>query len=287
MFLLGFCYPVEWDTRELSSRLERLKALGYDGVEFWEKDIKELGVSRLAQTLAEVGIRCAQICPYFDFVHSQKAWDNTMRIAEEYITAAIQLGKPLVRVFTGGNVGPTNATPAQWDAAISGLQRICDMAVPEGIRLALECHSGSLMEDSPSTLRLLQGVCRPNLGVNLQLPLKGGQEPVDISIEQLGPYTWHTHAHNYTALVGGEFRLLGQGVLDYHSILSRLLGCGFRGYVSIEHPSHEGTRDPWEIARLEADYLAALRSQLNTELRPAAGFFPEDLNEFTPGADIA
>lgn len=70
------------------------------------------------------------------------------------------------------------------------------------------------------------------------------------------------HAHNYTALVGGEQRPLGEGVLDYHSILSRLIQDGFRGYVSIEHANYDGRRDPWEVAQTEAQYLKRLREQI-------------------------
>lgn len=262
MFLIGLCYPMDWDLGQLRNQLARLKQLSFDGVEFWPVNLEKIAIEELADILRETGVACAQICPYFDFVHGQGAWDESLRIAERYLSWSVQLGNPLIRVFTGGGAGPAAATPEQWNAAASGLQRICDMAAPYGIRLALECHTGSLMEDAPSTLRLLNSVNRPNLGVNLQLPLKSGHESIDTSLEQLGPFTWHMHAHNYSAVIGGEQRPLGQGVLDYRSILSRLIPCGFRGYVSIEHASYEGTRDPWETAQLEGAYLTALRADL-------------------------
>jgi sugar phosphate isomerase/epimerase len=261
VFKLGFCYPMDWETSELYEQLSRLKALGYDGVEIWNQNLEPIDLPRLADWLREIGIACAQICPYFDFVHGQEKWDETMRTAETYIERSRLLGNPLVRVFTGGGVGPDNATEEQWNAAIAGLQRICDMAAPD-VRLCLECHTGSLMEDVPNTLRLLRGVDRPNLGVNLQLPLKSGHEPVDYSLEHLGRHTWHMHAHNYTAIIGGEQRPLGEGVLDYQEILTRLIAQGFDGYISIEHANHEGKRDPWEIAAIEARYLTDLREEL-------------------------
>lgn len=265
MFKIGFCYVMDWEMREMPAQFARLKGMGYDGIELWSVNLEKLDIDWLADVFAESGLACAQICPYFDFVHGQEKWDETMRIAERYLDWARRLGKPLVRVFTGPGVGPSDATPEQWEATFAGLRRICDMAAPDGIRLAMECHGGSLMEDSPSTLRLIEGVGRDNLGVNLQLPLKNGHESVDTSIEQLGRYTWHMHAHNYTNVLEWELRTLGDGVLDYHSLLTRLIGHGFSGYVSIEHAHHEGKRDPWEVAGIEGAYLTGLRERLQAE----------------------
>ncbi len=58
------------------------------------------------------------------------------------------------------------------------MDRLCKNT-PFGVELCLECHGGSLMEDSPSTERLLGLVDRRNLTVNLQFPLEG--EPWDAS----------------------------------------------------------------------------------------------------------
>lgn len=261
MFQIGLCYPMTWDMTQLRRDLPRLKAFGFEGLEFWPVHLEQLDIAELAGRLHETGLACAQICPYFDFVHGQEKWDETMRIGEKYVAWSLQLGKPLVRVFTGPGVGSAEATAEQWDAAFRGLQRICDMAAPHGIRLALECHTGSLMDDSPSALRLLDGVGRPNLGVNPQLPLKDGHEPVETTIELVGHRTWHMHTHNYTALIGGHLLPLAEGVLDYHDILPRLMAKGFHGYVSIEHATHEGRRDPWEIAEIEGRYLTGLRTK--------------------------
>jgi sugar phosphate isomerase/epimerase len=207
------------------------------------------------------------LCPEFDFVHGQSAWDESLRTAEAYIKCAPILGKPLIRVFTSNPdnseaLGPQEATPEQWEAAIKGIGRICDMGAAEDICCALECHTGTLMEDSAGTLRLIEGVDRPNLGVNLHLPLGRGREDVAKSLEQLAPYTVHVHAHNFTALVDGKRVPLADGVLDYENILGPLVADGFNGYVSIEQATYGGTRDAWVVAAHEAVYLLALEEKL-------------------------
>jgi len=268
MFGIAFCYPGEWvNPDSLLPNLRRLRALGYEAVEFWDTSVQHFGVDALAAALHSAEIACAQLCPYFNFVDGPALWDESLSIADRYLSYATRLHAPLLRVFTGkpwgeGVVGPAQATPAQWTAAIDGLQRICDMAAPRGITLALECHTGSLMEDSPNTLRLLNSVARENLVVNLQLPLADGHEPLAVSIQELGRYTRHMHIHNYTALVGGILTTLADGVISYTQVIDDLLQQGFRGYLSIEHASHGGTRDPWEIAHIEASYLHQLRATL-------------------------
>jgi 3-dehydroshikimate dehydratase len=268
MFNIGFCYPLEWDTISVA-HLRRLKACGFDGVEFWEQSLRGVEIARLADALAAAELDCAQLCPYFNFVDGPELWQQSLALAEEYLGWAQQVpGRPLLRVFTGkpwgeGVVGPHDATPAQWDAAIAGLQAVCDLAAPRGLAYALECHTGSLMEDTPNTLRLLAGVDRPNLGVNLQLPLADGAEPIDVSLDALGRYTVHMHAHNFSAIPGGAQLPLGEGVMDYADIVTRLHADGFRGYVSIEHVTYGGTRDPWAVAKQEGAYLVALRARLH------------------------
>lgn len=266
MFKAGFCYS--WEADEAAYYFSRLKTLGYDGVELWQQVIEALPFSQWEDIFAETEIACAQLCPYFNFVDGVQLWDESMLLAKKYIDYSVRLGNPLIRVFTGkpwGNdvVGPDIATEAQWQAATSGLQTICDMALPYGVRFALECHTGSLMEDTPNTLRLLQGVARPNLGVNLQLPLKNGLEPIEYTIKHLGQYCMHMHAHNYSNITDmGNLLPLEEGVMRYPDILSRLLEMGFDGYVSIEHPTHHGKRDAWEIAVIEAEYLLRLRRNI-------------------------
>jgi len=268
MIKAAFCYVFGGETIEAD--LSRLAEYGFDGVEFWPKTFDCVPVSRLRELLEGNGLACAQVCPYFNFVEGREEWDKSLKIAANYIGIARELGAPLIRVFTGRpwggpTVGPREATEEQWRAAVEGLQRICDLAAPHGLSLALECHEGNLMEDSPSTLRLLREVGRPNLGVNLQLPLR--DEEIRHSIEQLAPYTIHVHAHNWPSVesFGDMTRntFLEEGAIDYHDFASYLIARGFAGYFSIEHPGHGGKDDPWETARREGAFLRRLKERLS------------------------
>jgi sugar phosphate isomerase/epimerase len=260
MFKIAFCYVFE--NQEMDDRLGQVKEVGYDGVEFWQRYVEEVGIDEIARLSRKHGLEVAQLCPYFNWAEGPEAIEATRELARAYIDHARKAGCRHVRAFTGGGVGPDTATPEQWQAVIAGLREGCDWAAPHGIRIVLECHGGSLMEDSPSTLRLLDGVARESLRVNLQLPLGNGREPVDDTLSALGRYCVHMHIHNYTAIPGGKMTDLETGCLDYAAILGRLIEMGFDGWVSLEHPGSYPDQTVEQAMRKQGEYLLGLRRRL-------------------------
>ena len=49
------------------------------------------------------------------------------------------------------------------------LQQVADAAAEKGLKFALEIHQGSIADNSKATLRLLEMVGRPNVGINPDL----------------------------------------------------------------------------------------------------------------------
>ena len=254
---IGFCWPV---TGEMSPEegLRQLKAAGFGGIELWPGTLGRFGAARWAKALEVVEMKCFQLCPYFDFVSGAEKFAESREILERFLDAASQLDCDRLRVFTGppwgvGVVGARDATDEQWHSAIAGLQMFCDLA-PE-MEFCLECHEGSLMEDSPSTLRLLHAVGRSNLTTNLQLPL-GGEE-WSHTLEMLGNFTTHMHIHNWTGGFGrGELTYLCEGLFDWEPVLKTLQERPL--CVSVEHADHGGLHDPWETARRDGPFLCKL-----------------------------
>jgi sugar phosphate isomerase/epimerase len=244
----SYCCNV-FKIEDLQRGLGYIAGLGYDGTEFWEKHLSLLKVDELAAQLKTIRLEVAQVCPYFDFTGSEAEWDQSIRIAETYIGHSLKLGKPLIRVFTG-KVGSGEATPAQWQAGVRGLRRVCEMAAPEGIGFALETHHGSLMDTLDSTRRLLDDVHMDNLGVNYQPGPNMG--PWQEWVRVLGHRMVHFHCHNYDA--EGKMAYLDQGVYyNFAEFVDAVAGKGFKGYLSVEHGYHSGS--VWETARHEIGHL--------------------------------
>lgn len=258
----GFCW--EFAGCEPEAGLARLREYGFDGIELWPRYLEEWGVARWKTALDAIGMCCVQLCPYFDFVSGEAKLAASRRMLDEYLGAAALLGCRRLRVFTGppwgeGVIGAREATPGQWESAIGRLREYCDLA-GTAVELCLECHEGSLMEDSPSTLRLLEAVGRPNLTVNLQLPLR--DEESCVSLRELGRFTRHIHIHNWeTALGEGPLTFLDAGAFDWRPVIASVIASnGSDLCLSVEHPSHGGRDDPWETARRDGAFLQRLRA---------------------------
>lgn len=262
---LGFCWGFRDDTP--ASSLPRLRAHGFDGIELWPDPLKKFGPERWAAALQAGGMSCLQLCPYFNFVHGPEKIAASRLLLREYLEYARQLRCRRLRVFTGppwgdGVIGARQASPAQWEAAITELRAYCDIAAGEGVELCLECHEGSLMEDSVSALRLLEAVDRPNLTTNLQLPLVN--EPWQFSLQNLAPYTSHIHIHNWEKemvdVSRAELTFLDAGIFDWQPVVWQIVqDCGRSLCLSVEHGEHRGRHDLWETARRDGPYLQRLR----------------------------
>lgn len=243
---------------------ERLRRLGFDGIELWPLPLKAHGAQAWAEALSSNGLRCLQLCPYFDFMDGPESLAKSRTTLDRYLESARILDCHRLRTFTGppwgeGVVNAPEATPEQWADTIEGLRQLCEAAGPE-VELCLECHEGGLSEDSASALRLLEGVNRGNLTVNLQLPLVG--EPWEVSLDRLGPHTTHAHVHNYLDVVGGPMTWLDDqvGVFDWAPVVHRITNeLGRDLTLSVEHPDHGRGDDLWETARRDGKHLQALR----------------------------
>jgi sugar phosphate isomerase/epimerase len=262
---IGFCWP--FSDANPAENLRRLRDFGFDGIELWPDRLKEVGTAGWAAALQASGLRALQLCPYFNFMGGEATLLRSREILTEFLQSARELNCSRLRVFTGppwgeGVVGARQASDRQWQDAISGLREFCDRAAVDKVELCLECHEGSLMEDSPSTLRLLDAVNRPNLTTNLQLPLVG--ETWEQSMAALAATTTHIHIHNWTRALGdGDLTFLEEGAFDWAPVVRGLTDKRRDSLtLSVEHADHGQRDDPWETARRDGAYLGRLRASL-------------------------
>lgn len=256
---IGYCFMKDWlVTRPGLVRL--VDELGYDGIEIWSQAFDAVGLDGVRRIVS--GLRCevASINPYFDFTSSRESFERSLEIAYTYVGYAEALGCTRIRVWAsarGAFASGDEAEPEHWEAAVRGVQAVCDMAAPAGIACVLEVHygDGQLFDTSENALRMLRRVARPNCTLNLQPPLRG-EDPLE-SATRLGPYVTHLHAHNWKG-GWGNFTFLGEGDVDFEAFLRILRSYGFDGYISLEHTS----RDPEGIARHEIAYLRSLIAKL-------------------------
>jgi len=254
----GFCLHGTW-VIEKPELLECLDEIGCDGVEIWQQAFESIGLEGVIKKIEPYSFEVAALNPYMDFTTSEESFSESLKLAETFLQYASALDCKRVRTFTskmGSFKTSDEAEPVHWQRAIEGIRTVADMAAEKDILCVMEVHygDGQLHDTSEATLRILEGVDRKNVIVNLQTPLRD-EYPLD-SAQRLGPYVQHLHAHNW--LGGwGKFTYLDSGDLDFPKYLDILRSHGFDGYISIEHASY---RDTVEIARHEIPYLQRLIS---------------------------
>jgi len=221
----------------------------YDGVEILDLHVRDQGPAELAATrrqLDELGLRAAMIAPYLNFASSDEHAARSLAEARQLRAIAGALGAAGIRVFTGGNIGSAQATPEQWQRVVHCLQTLADEAP---LNWVLEIHARNLMDTLDSTLRLLDDIRRPNVGV-IYHPSNLGPSYLE-AIDALGGHIRHVHATNSR---DGQPTGLADGALDYRQISERLRRVGYAGYLSVEWLRDDAAT----VARREAEYLRSL-----------------------------
>ncbi len=261
----GFCMQNK-QLFENSDLLEALDETGCDGIELWPFAFESGELDQVKEVMAAHTFGIAALCPYTDFTTSEETWQNSIDMAEEYLKYAEALKCKRIRTYTSqpgkAFVNSDDAKPVHWERAIKGLQTVADMASEKGILCFLEVTGsfGQLYDTSETAIRILEGVDRQNVIVNLQPPLRG-EDPYE-SARLLGPYVQHLHIHNWIGEFG-YFTHLDSGDIDIPAFLDILREKGFDGYMSLEHAyssklSLDGERDPVEVVRRDIPYLRKL-----------------------------
>ncbi|MER2178211.1 MAG: sugar phosphate isomerase/epimerase [Stenotrophomonas maltophilia] len=150
---------------------------------------------------------------------------------------------------------PTDA--AGWTALGQELGGIARQARAKGMQLAYHNHDFELVDFNGSTgLELLFAAAGPDLLTELDLAwvARAGHDPAAMLATFRGRL-FAVHAKDNApkghAEEEGGFAAVGQGVLDWNTILPAAAGAGVRWYI-IEH---DQPRDPAKVIQAGADYL--------------------------------
>lgn len=157
---------------------------------------------------------------------------------------------------------------------IDGLRDVMEYAKESGVFVSTEhfsMHNAPFIvsEDVNAAIREL-----PDLKVTFDSGnvLLGGESPVDGFLRSKDSII-HTHFKDFTAvsgtegthpaLDGGFYRpaLIGEGLVDYPSLLSTMVNAGYNGWVNIEYEGTEYQAD--EATRKAIRYLKSTESPTN------------------------
>ncbi len=173
---------------------------------------------------------------------------------------AKRLGVPQVQTHCG--FIPEDPADPLYGETVTAIQAVAKHCEGNGQMFLMETG-----QETPTTMsRMLRDVGQANLGVGLDtanLILYGKANPVD-AVDILGPHVKSIHAKdgkwptNPSEL--GEEVAIGQGLVDFKAVLTKLKRVGYTGAVSIERET-EGPQQIEDVRR-EKVYLEGILREI-------------------------
>ncbi len=250
--------PSDWRLIE-ASRLQRVHALGFDGVQlFINRPLAaELGdIDRVADAYRQAGVEVCQINGWYEPLCARE--DERRAAGVAGAQALVRLGRRVgalsVYLRPGGLnphghwfPHPENHSRATFDRLVDSLRAVCAVAEAEGMRLALEGHVLSPLDDVDTVRAMIEAVGSPALGFNFDpvnfigcvRAVHDNAHGLNLLAEVLGHAFVAAHAKDCRLrdelVVHIEECVPGTGCLDYILFLQLCQRHCPHGYVIIEH----------------------------------------------------
>lgn len=174
--------------------IDAARASGLEAIE-WGSDVHAPAsdIKRIQEIKSECesnGIACSSYGTYFRIgVHSSEE-------LHDYIAAAKVLGTDLIRVWCG-NKNAQDYSSEERNALFKECEKLAKIAEQENVKLCMECHSNTFVNEKESALMLMGTVASPNFRMYWQ-PNQYKSEAENIEYAQmLSAYTEAIHVFHW------------------------------------------------------------------------------------------
>ena len=154
---------------------------------------------------------------------------------EAAFQAAAELGIPIVNCGPGGKTGDEES----FQKSVEQLGQLAELAGRYGVTLCVKAHVGAAIYNTPTTLRLMEMISSPALGIDMDPShiYRGGENPVE-ALAAVIERVRHVHIRDCKGRQQGpgkpELQANGRGDIDLVGYIRVLQDNGYEGPLDLE-----------------------------------------------------
>ena len=237
------CIEMIYTEVPFMERIAKSAAAGFDAIEFWNWDNKDLPAIKAATENAGIGIASFQANLGGTLIHPEQRDDFVASVGQS-LEKAREVGSPGMFLLTDELAEdrsvrfqyPELSAEEKYDSVLQGLKLIAPLAEEAGVTLVLEPlnskvdHVGYFLEHSATGFELVRAVDSPRIKVlydiyHMQIMEGNVIQTLTGNLDVIG--------HVHVADVPGRHEP-GTGELNYTNILEALREAGYDKYVGFE-----------------------------------------------------
>lgn len=219
---------------DLKTAFEQIALAGYDGIEISAIDgmSEHLVLERWREIAPEIRRLSAEYG--LELLAMEQPSQDPAKM-EMAFQAASDLGIPIINCGPGGRSGDE----ASLQESLDSLGRLAAGAEKYGVTLCVKAHVGAGIDNTPTTLRLMEAVSSPAFGIDMDPShiYRAGENPVE-AISAVVSRVKHVHIRDCKGRQQGpgkpEDQANGRGDIDLVGYLRVLHENGYRGPVDLE-----------------------------------------------------
>lgn len=223
---------------DVEASFERLKRLGYDGIEFSAEPYSQ-DIPRLKRLMEQYQLCCTSLCGIFPEKRDLSSEDpQTAESAVQYlkdsVDMAVEVGAPLIIVVPSpvGKIRPNTTYESAWNHAKENILKAADYAKSKNILLAVEAvnrYETYLVNNLSLALRFVSEISHPAVKLMADLFHMNLEECNSLqSLRKIAPQLVHVHIADNTR------QAAGWGCIDFKNILYTLEDIGYNGVLAME-----------------------------------------------------
>ena len=219
---------------DMKTAFEQIAMAGYDGIEL--SAIGGMSEHLVLERWREVAPEIKQLATEYglELLAMEQPSQDADKM-EQAMEAAVEIGVPIINCGPGGKSGDAESL----QQSIDSLGRLATMADKYGVTLCVKAHVGASIDNTPTTLQLMQAISSPAFGIDMDPShiYRAGENPVE-AIAAVISRVKHVHIRDCKGRQQNpgkpEDQANGRGDIDLVGYIRVLHENGYNGPLDLE-----------------------------------------------------